>query len=102
MKPDPAFWKQNGRAHCGIDIEGGYLYTLTITDIATGWTECLPLLYRSQETVLAALQQAGLLFPFPILRIDTDNGGEADQRGSDRVLRASSYHVHARTSLSEK
>ena len=50
--------------------------TLTLTDVATGWKECLPLLYRSQETVLTALQQARLLFPFPILRIVTDNGGE--------------------------
>jgi hypothetical protein len=72
MSPNPAFWKRNGRAHCGTDIEGGYLYTLTLTDVATGWTECLSLLYRSQETVLAALQQARLLFPFPILGIDTD------------------------------
>ena len=63
-------------AHCGTDIEGGYLYTLTLTDIATGWTECLPLLLRSQETVLAAIQRARTLFPFPILGIDTDNGGE--------------------------
>ena len=63
-------------AHCGANIEGGYLYTLTLTDIATGWTECLPVLYRSQETVLAALQRARTLFPFPILGIDTDNGGE--------------------------
>jgi integrase-like protein len=76
MRPDPVFWKRNGRAHCGTDIEGGYLYTLTLTDVATGWTECLPLLYRSQETVLAALQQARLLFPFPILGIDADSGGE--------------------------
>ena len=51
-------------AHCGTDIEGGYLYTLTLTDIASGWTECLPLLYRSQEAVLAVLQVAPLLFPF--------------------------------------
>jgi len=49
---------------------------LTLTDVATGWTECLPLLYRSQETVLAAIQRARTLFPFPILGIDTDNGGE--------------------------
>jgi hypothetical protein len=70
-------WKRNGRAHCGgTDSEGGYLFTLTFTDIATGWTECLPLLFRSQETVLAALQRARTLFPFPILGIDTDNGGE--------------------------
>jgi hypothetical protein len=40
------------------------------------WTECLPLLYRSRETVLAAFQRARTLFPFPILGIDTDNGGE--------------------------
>jgi hypothetical protein len=57
-------------------FEGGYLYTLTLTDVATGWTECLPLLYRSQETVLAGFQRARTLFPFPILGIDTDNGGE--------------------------
>jgi hypothetical protein len=63
-------------AHCGTDIEGGYLFTLTLTDVATGWTECLSLLYRSQETVLAALQRARTLFPFPILGIDTDNRGE--------------------------
>jgi hypothetical protein len=72
----PGFLEADLVAHCGNDIEGGYLYTLTLTDVATGWTECLPLLYRSQETVLAALRQARLLFPFPILGVDTDNGGE--------------------------
>jgi hypothetical protein len=72
----PGFLEADLVAHCGTDIEGGYLYTLTLTDVATSWTECLPLLYRSQETVLAALQQARLLFPFPILGIDTDSGGE--------------------------
>src|SRR5256886_17029805 len=61
----PGFLEADLVAHCGTDIEGGYLYTLTLTDVATGWTECLPLLYRSQETVLVALQQAPLLFPFP-------------------------------------
>jgi hypothetical protein len=72
----PGYLEVDLVAHCGTGIDGGYLYTLTLTDVATGWTECLPLLYRSQETVLVALQQARLLFPFPILGIDTDNGGE--------------------------
>jgi Integrase core domain len=72
----PGFLEADLVAHCGTTIEGGYLYTLTLTDVATGWTECLPLLYRSQETVLAAIQRARTLFPFPILGIDTDNGGE--------------------------
>lgn len=63
-------------AHCGPHLEGSFLYTLTLTDVATGWTECLPLLHRGQEAVVAALQRARTLFPFPILGIDTDNGGE--------------------------
>ena len=54
----PGFLEADLVAHCGTNIEGGYLYTLTLTDVATGWTECLPLLYRSQETVLAALPDA--------------------------------------------
>jgi Integrase core domain len=72
----PGFLEADLVAHCGADIEGGYLYTLTLTDVATGWTECLPLLHRSQEAVLAALQRARTLFPFPMLGIDSDNGGE--------------------------
>ena len=72
----PGFLEADLVAHCDTDLEGGYLYTLTLTDLATGWTECLPLLYRSRETVLAAFQCARTLFPFPIFGIDTDNGGE--------------------------
>jgi hypothetical protein len=60
----PGFLEADLVAHCGIQAGGGYLYTLTLTDIATGWTECLPLLYRSGETVLMAFQRARTLFPF--------------------------------------
>ena len=63
-------------AHCGTHTDGSYLYTLTLTDIPTGWTECLPLLNRDQESVVAALQRAQQLLPFPLLGIDTDNGAE--------------------------
>jgi hypothetical protein len=82
----PGFLEADLVAHCGTDIEGGYLYTLTLTDVATGWTECLPLLYRSRETVLAALQQARQLFPFPMLGIDTGTGGEFASAATDRTL----------------
>ena len=40
------------------------------------WTECLPLLHRTQHGVVHALQGARGMFPFPLLGIDTDNGGE--------------------------
>ena len=63
-------------AHCGWSTEGAFLQTLTLTDVATGWTECLPLLYRSQQGVIAALDHARQLLPFPLVAVDTDNGGE--------------------------
>jgi len=72
----PGFLEVDLVAHCGGRLEGGCLYTITLTDVATGWTECLPLLNRGREGVLAALQRARALFPFPILGLDTDNGGE--------------------------
>jgi len=72
----PGFMEADLVAHCGPQAEGSYLFTLTLTDIATGWTECLPLLGRGQEAVIAALKRARQLLPFPLLGIDTDNGGE--------------------------
>ena len=59
----PGFLEADLVAHCGEDREGGYLYTLTLTDVATGWTECLPLLHRSQEPVLAAIGPSAHALP---------------------------------------
>lgn len=72
----PGFVEADLVAHCGGSTHGTYLNTLTLTDIATGWTECLPLIYRSQEEVLHALGRARQLLPFPLLGLDTDNGSE--------------------------
>jgi len=63
-------------AHCGNSAAGSFLNTLVLTDLTTGWTECLALLRRSESDVLGALSQARQRLPFPLLGIDTDNGGE--------------------------
>jgi hypothetical protein len=72
----PGFLEADLVAHCGFHTDGAFLQTLVLTDIATGWTECLALLHRSQENVLHALDVAGRLLPFPVLGLDTDNGTE--------------------------
>src|SRR5258708_40080781 len=72
----PGFLEVDLVAHCGGRLQGGCLYTITLTDVATGWTECLPLLNRRREAVPAALQRARALFPFPILGLDTSDGGD--------------------------
>ena len=70
----PGFMEADLVAHCGTHADGAYLSTLT--DIATGWTACLPLLNRSQEAVVAALKGAQQLLPFPLRGLDTENGAE--------------------------
>ena len=67
----PGFVEMDLVAHCGDHLDGSFLYTLTLTDLATGWTECLPLLDKSADAVLAALEQVRKLLPFPLLGIDT-------------------------------
>jgi hypothetical protein len=42
---------------------------MTLTDVATGWTECLPLLNRGREAVVAALQRARTRFRFPSVSV---------------------------------
>ncbi len=72
----PGFLEADVVAHCGSQPKGHFLSTLTLTDIATGWMECFPLLTKSAEAVVSAFQQARACFPFPILGLDTDNGCE--------------------------
>ena len=62
-------------AHCGKWMEGRFLWTLVATDIATGWSECLPLLSRDGTSVMAALRLLEELLPFPLRGIDVDNDG---------------------------
>lgn len=84
----PGFVEMDLVAHCGEHLGGRFLYTLTLTDLATGWTECIPLLDKSADAVLAAPEQARALFPFPLLGIDTVSGSEFlnDPRDAQRAV----------------
>lgn len=72
----PGFLEIDCVAHCGDNISGQYLYTLTCTDICTGWTEPLALPRRSQEAVCRAIDTMRPELPFDLLGIDSDNGSE--------------------------
>ena len=49
---------------------------LTVTDIATGWTENRSVPDKTAKCVLAALNDIARKMPFPILGVDSDNGSE--------------------------
>jgi len=62
--------------HDGGDRGGGHAFTLTVTDIATGWTENRSVPDKTAKCVLAALNDIARKMPFPILGVDSDNGSE--------------------------
>lgn len=72
----PGFMEADLVAHCGDRADGAFLHTLVLTDIATGWTECLALLRRGEADVIGAMEASRRRLPFPLLGLDTDNGGE--------------------------
>lgn len=72
----PGFLEIDLVSHEGGDARGEYAYTLDATDVCTGWTETEAVRNRSQHFVFAGLEAAMVRFPFDILGIDSDNGGE--------------------------
>ena len=71
--PPPGFMEADLVAHSGPVARGSFIQTLTVTDIATGWTECAPVLVREQSLLTAVLGEVRKLLPFPLLGFDTDN-----------------------------
>jgi hypothetical protein len=73
--PLPGFVEVDFVAHSGTSASGSFVQTLVLTDIATGWTECVPVVVRSGELVIEALAAAAELFPFSLRGVDFDNDG---------------------------
>lgn len=72
----PGFVEIDLVAHCGLTTAGFYLNTLTVVDIATGWTDVAAVWGKGQQAVFEALQAVRARLPFPLLGIDIDNGSE--------------------------
>ena len=53
---EPGWLKIDLVAHCGGRMQGPFLWSLMATDIATGWSESVPILVRDGGVVLTALQ----------------------------------------------
>lgn len=74
--PQPGFMEADLVAHCGGDVSGSFVHTLVLTDVATGWTECVALVVRQSGLVVEALTRLRAAMPFRLRGFDTDNGTE--------------------------
>ena len=72
----PGFLEVDLVGHCGESTEGFYLNTLCAVDVASGWTECLPVWGKGQQRVGGAVHKIRQRLPFPLLGLDSDNGSE--------------------------
>jgi hypothetical protein len=63
-------------AHCGDSISGSYVWSLTMTDRLTGWTENRAFHQKTARNVVKSMHSMETGLPFRIRSIQTDCGTE--------------------------
>ena len=72
----PGVMEADTVAHCGNTLEGNFVWSLTLTDIFSGWTENRAVWNRGYEGVKEAIRHSEQQLPFRLTGFHTDNGGE--------------------------
>lgn len=72
----PGYLEADSVAHCGESLAGSFVWSVTYTDIFSGWTEGGAVWNKGATGVLAATREMEGRLPFPLVGFDTDNGGE--------------------------
>ena len=72
----PGFLHADTVAHGGDSVEGDFVWTLTVTDVFSGWTLNRAVWNKGYEGIRKALQEIEDELPFFILGFHSDNGGE--------------------------
>lgn len=72
----PGFMEADTVAHGGNSTGGDFIWSLTMTDIHTGWTENRAVWNKGALGVLKQIQSIENAIPFDLLGFDCDNGSE--------------------------
>ena len=72
----PGFMEADTVAHCGNSLSGDFVWSLTLTDILTGWTECRATWNKGSTGVVNQIKAIEQALPFALLGFDCDNGSE--------------------------
>jgi hypothetical protein len=74
--PAPGHMEADLVAHCAETVAGSFVHTLVLTDVSSGWTECVALVVRDSTLIVEALTRLRATLPFRLIGFDTDNGSE--------------------------
>lgn len=72
----PGFLEADTVAHCGGSLAGDFVWSITYTDICSGWTCQRAVWNKGSAGVVRATRQVEASLPFPLLGFDCDNGSE--------------------------
>lgn len=72
----PGFMEADTVAHCGNSISGSYVWSVTLTDICSCWTEIRAVWNKGSAGVVDQIRDIEINLPFKILGFDCDNGSE--------------------------
>jgi hypothetical protein len=72
----PGYIEADTVAHCGNEIAGAYAHSLTMTDLASGWTENRTIWTKDSGAVVDRIAEIEKRLPFPVFGFACDNGTE--------------------------
>ncbi|MFI0348803.1 MAG: integrase, partial [Chthoniobacterales bacterium] len=72
----PGFFEADTVAHCGTSLAGDFIWSLTFTDICSGWTSNRAVWNKGAHGIVEAIKCIESDLPFKILGFDSDNGSE--------------------------
>lgn len=72
----PGFMEADTVAHCGNSIAGEYVWSITLTDILTCWTENRATWCKGEAGIVEQIKDVEKSLPFALLGFDCDNGSE--------------------------
>ena len=73
---EPGYVEVDTVAHCGGSMAGSFAWTVTMTDVATHWTELLSVWNKGAAGVCGAVCGYVSDVPFEVTALNSDNGGE--------------------------
>ena len=72
----PGYLEADTVAHCGNSLAGDFVWSLTMTDYCSGWTECRATWNKGATGVVEQIKAIEHALPFTLKGFDCDNGSE--------------------------
>ncbi|HAU4045979.1 TPA: transposase family protein [Legionella pneumophila] len=110
----PGYLEADTVAHCGSSLSGNFVWSLTMTDICSGWTELRAVWNKGATGVVSQIEDIEHCLPFLILGFDCDNGSEflnwhlmhyfSNEEGAHRIhfTRSRPYHSDDNAHVEQK